>query len=50
LSFPSAASLLKTPPGSARTDPVKNCQILRRVAEKKVNVIIVPEGFVHFQD
>ena len=32
--------------GSARTDPQKNCQTLRRAADKRVNVVIVPEGFV----
>jgi hypothetical protein len=32
--------------GSARTDPMKNCQTLRRAADKRVNVVIVPEGFV----
>ena len=44
-------SLLKTRPGSARTDPEKNFQVLRRVTDRKeVNVVIVPEGFVDFQD
>ena len=47
---PVQMSLLKTQPGSARTDPEKNIRVLRRVTEKKVNVVIVPEGFVDFQD
>jgi len=43
---PPQASLLKSTPGSARTDPLKNGALLKRIADKKLNVVIVPEGFV----
>jgi len=43
---PPQASLLKSTPGSARTDPLKNGALLMRIADKKLNVVIVPEGFV----
>ena len=43
---PPQASLLKSTPGSARTDLLKNVALLKRIADKKLNVVIVPEGFV----